>query len=367
MARTGLKHLASAFVALGAVTLWLGCSSTPAGCDSSKCATGNKCLLGFATADAEQANAGATTSCKLPCDKQDACPFNYHCSGVNGVGGTDTYCVPDRPSGKPYAKKDTGQWGYACDPTKGLDTNPACDSAQNFWCYASSPTDGGAFCTQYQCKDDGDCRGGYYCATVNTAPNATTATRSYGDTTTVCLPRTWTGSPNTYCAPCKADIDCPLNQGLPQHCVGLGDGSETVCASECTSNANCTRDAVCADAGLGVNICAPRAGTCKGAGKYCGPCHSDKECGDGFCVGPETGDLATSYSTEHFCTAKSKVACVAQGMSLTASDCPASPAGSTSCVASVKNGNPVTGKLADQCFGLWTFNGSNVVGCWSNK
>ena len=366
MGRTRFVQVSSLIAALAVTVLasGIGCSSN-AECDPAKCATGNKCLQGFPSADAEQKGTGATVACRLPCSSQEGCPFNYHCTAA---GSTESYCVADRPpGGKPYAKKDTGQWGFACDPTKGLDNNPACDTAQNFWCYASSPTDGAAFCTQYQCKDDGDCRGGYYCATVNVAPNAVTAARTFGETTTVCLPRTWTGSPNSFCAPCKSDVDCPKNQGIAQHCVGLGDGTETVCATECTNNANCNRDAQCVDAGLGVNICAPRANTCKGAGTYCQPCHSDKDCKNGWCVGADSGDLATSYSTEHFCTEKSKVACVVASNKLTASDCPVGPAGPGSCSPSMRNNVAVSGPLADQCFGLWTFSGSGVVGCWSAK
>ena len=365
MARSGLSYLASAFVALGAIaiTTSFGCSSSPE-CDSTKCAAGNKCLPGFTSADAELKGTPVSTSCKLPCSKQEECPFNYHCTSA---GGTQPYCVADRaPGGKAYAKKDSGQWGTPCDPTKGLETNPACDSAQNFWCYAASPTDGAAFCTQYQCKDDLDCRGGYWCATINTAPNAATANRTFGETQTVCLPRVWNGSVNTYCAPCKADVDCPLNEGRKQHCIAVGDGSETVCAVECSKDSNCTRDAFCGDAGIVVDgnpqlVCAPRASTCKGAGTYCQPCHSDKDCKNGVCIGAD-------YSTERFCTEKSKVACTAtisgNSRKVTGQDCPTTPVVGD-CFDSQRNGTPTNSKVGDQCYGTWNFNGTPIPGCWS--
>ena len=345
-----------------------GCSSAPA-CDSAKCATGNKCVTGFATADAEQSGKGATEACRFVCTKQEDCPFNYHCSS----SGTVNYCVADRPpaalGNKPYPKKD-GQWGTACDPTKGLDTNPACDTADTFWCYGNAPSDGSAFCTQFQCKDDGDCKGGWWCATVNNGPNVTTTARSFGadKTTTVCLPRAWNLNPNTSCAPCKADIDCPLNEGKAQHCVTVADAGEKVCAVECSTDKNCTPDAACsvppAATETDKSVCMPRAGTCKGDGGFCSPCHSDKDCKDGFCINAD-------YSTEKFCTKKSGVACTAtlNGSTYTpiASDCPANPAGGmVGCFDSVRNSKPQPASpVLDQCYGTYSFGGNNLPGCWS--
>jgi hypothetical protein len=367
MARIGWSHVASAFAAIGLVSIFsaVACSSSTE-CDATKCAAGNKCLLGYPSADAEQKATGATTSCKLPCSKQEDCPFNYHCTAS---GGTEPYCVADRPPGGKAYKQGTGQWGTSCDPTKGIEANPACDSAQNFWCYAASPTDGAAFCTQYQCADDGDCKGGWWCATINKAPNATTAARSFGETTTVCLPRVWNGNPNTYCAPCKADVDCPTNNGIKQHCVAIGDGSESVCAAECGTTANCNRDAACADSGSGYNVCIPNAGTCKGKKEFCSPCHSDKDCPDGFCMGPADGEpIATSYSTERFCTKKSSSTCTAtSGIIVQGTGCPGAPSGTAGCIASQVGSKPANGQLGDQCVGFWSFGGSNVVGCWSKK
>lgn len=361
MARSGILHLASALGALGIVLVAtnFGCSSNAA-CDSAKCAAGNKCLAGFVSADAEQKGTDVQTTCKLPCKQQSDCPFNYHCTGV---GGSEPYCVADRaPGGKPYTKKSTGQWGASCDPTKGLENNPGCDSAQNFWCYAASPTDGAAFCTQYQCKDDGDCAGGYTCTTINTAPNASTANRTFGETTTVCLPRVWNGSTNTYCASCKSDVDCPLNEGRAQHCVAIGDGNESVCAVECKTNSNCTKDAACADTGGGYAVCVPRANTCKGDGNYCAPCHSDKDCKNGFCIGAD-------YSTERFCTQKSTTACTSNvsgnTRTITSQDCPKTPV-TGDCFDSARNGKATGSQVGDQCYGTWNFNGTPIPGCWSS-
>lgn len=356
--------------AIGAI--WAaGCSSEAPTCDPAKCATGNQCITGFATADAEQSGKGAVEACRLPCTKQEACPFDYHCAS-GGNNNTIDYCIPDRPPapGKPYVKKDSGQWGTPCDPTKGLNANPACDSDQAFWCYGNAPSDGSAFCTQYQCKDDGDCKGGWWCATVNNGPSVASPNRSFGatETTTVCLPRAWNLNPNTSCAPCKADIDCPLNEGKAQYCVTVGDQGEKVCAVQCSTDKNCTSDAACsvppAADETGESVCMPRAGTCKGDGGFCSPCHSDKDCTDGFCI---TAD----YSTEHFCTKKSGVPCVAtvsgNSLTLTASDCPASPTGGTvSCFDSTRNGKAQPASpVLDQCYGLYNFGGNNLPGCWS--
>lgn len=350
-----------------------GCSSgtTPAGdagpsCDETKCKPGNRCV-----------NDGQTTTCRLTCTtnettQQGACPFNYTC--VDALGKANTlkgdsvnYCAKDK---NVYTQKK-GVWGDPCSPTKGFDTNPDCDSSQNFFCHGVLPTDGNAFCTQYDCTADTDCRAGWWCASVNTTPNVTTAKRSFGpdQVRSVCLPRQWNLKPGTYCAPCKTDLDCPLNENLPQHCLDPGDGNK-VCSTECNTDKNCTLDATCtANGDLGVSTCLPRAGTCgpfvpKGDAQFCSPCHSDKDCGnDGFCVEAES-------STEHFCTQKSKSACSVMNNMLI-SDCPMQ-AMSPSALGVSCTYSALTNDFAprDQCFGLVQF-GSNsgqptrVPGCWT--
>jgi len=259
--------------------------------------------------------ANQTTECRLTCNAQVAatgdggaasldCPFNYHCEP--GPSPTTSYCVKDRPTGtfNPTAKGEAAAgapWGVPCDPLKGLNTNSDCDTAQQFWCYGTSTTDANAFCTQEQCSQDGDCPQGWWCATVNDEPNVTTNKRTdWGTTTTVCMPRTYNLKPGTYCAPCKTDLDCPLNAGITQHCVSADNngGAELVCATECAKDANCPEDYTCQASAAGPNVCVPRAATCKGDGSFCSPCHSDADCmagGGGYC-------LQADYSTEHFCT-----------------------------------------------------------------
>lgn len=354
------------------------CSSTPvappnpttAPCDDAKCLPGNKCISGFDTADTALAAdpKKATVKCRLICDPpdptkasgQDLCPSTYHCVAngtVKADSSTASYCVPDRPSiayPKPAAGK--GQWGASCNPQLGLDTNPACDTDNSFWCYANSPDDGDAFCTQFQCNDDLDCKGGYFCATVNQNPSATTAKRSFGQTATVCLPRAWNLSPNTRCAPCKYDIDCPLNQGRVQHCVGADSagGAEKICAVECGADKNCNLDNKCVATAEGPQVCVPRAASCKGDGGFCSPCSSDKDCTQGgYCT---TAD----YSTERFCTLKSTTPCTVVNNMLQASCPPKLPTGNgVSCYT--KQGDP----MKDQCIGLTSLGGTPIVGCWT--
>jgi len=289
------------------------CSSKPATpaaptCDPTQCATGNSCI-----------SDGTETKCRLGCalngdgtGGQQTCPFNYHC-----VDGTTPYCAADAVA---YQKNGKGLWGAPCSPTGGLDTNPACDTDQNFWCYATSPFDGAAFCTQYGCSSDANCRGGYWCATINTAPNAVQRDRTVGDTRTACMPR-------TYCSPCKTDIDCPPTKGVRQHCVPDNAGSK-FCSPECGQDSQCNQEAKCVESEeAGGKVCVPNAGACVGDGGFCSPCRSDADCKNGgACVG-------SSYSTETFCAVPSGVPCGVSGGCKFTSECPAAPVpgGATSC------------------------------------
>ena len=280
-------------------------------CDPTQCLPGNTCITGWVNYnDAVAGNtANQTSECRLSCKAPTDCPFNYHCFDP---GSGNAYCVKDRTSYKPPTGA-TGEsagglpWGAPCSPQKGFSSNSDCDSSQSFWCYGISPTDANAFCTQFQCNDDGDCPSGWWCGTINDSPNVTTTKRginplnstyNWGSTTTVCLPRTYNLIPGTYCAPCKSDVDCPTNKGSAQHCVSAdgNGGTEKLCAAECAGNSNCPLDYKCADPGSGTTVCLPRAATCTGHGGFCDPCHSDKDCGSGFC-------FLADYSTEHFCTA----------------------------------------------------------------
>lgn len=370
-ARMGAHLFAVGFAGAAA---FVGCSSpvvpvTDAGpsCSDSACKPGNRCV-----------DDGKATACRLTCTTNDttlarACPFNYTCIDALGKANTPkgesvNYCAQDAHVLKPQAK---GQWGASCSPSGGFDANPDCDSAQKFFCHGVLPTDGNAFCTQYDCTADTDCRAGWWCATVNTTPNVVTLKRAFGpdQVRSVCLPRQWNLKPGTYCAPCKTDLDCPLNENLPQHCLDPGSG-EKVCSTECSNDKNCTLDAACVpNDDLGLSTCLPRAGTCgpfvpKGDAPFCSPCHSDSDCGgEGYCLDAES-------STEHFCSAKSKVKCAVQNNMLT-SDCPPPSASASnlgvSCTYSVLSNDFAP---LDQCFELVQF-GTNagqptrVAGCWT--
>ncbi len=366
-------------------------------CDPTLCLPKNQCIKGWQTYDevVKGDTTTQTTECRLTCSKQTDCPFNYHCM----PGGPATgYCVQDRTSYPPTVKGEAAAaapWGVACDPTKGIGSNSDCDSADNFWCYGISPTDANAYCTQEQCNDDGDCPGGWWCATINDTPNVQTARRTdfappgqaeatYKASvaaqnpsvlTTVCMPRVYNLKPGTYCAPCKTDLDCPLNESTPQHCVSAdaNGGAELVCAVECTDSATqqpsdklCPEDYACQDPGSGTPVCVPRAKTCivqKGTtAAMCSPCHSDADCdpASGFCV-------IADYSTEHYCTTLSGVTCAVNGTTLT-DQCPAtSGTPSNAGVSCTYSGTSPFPK--NQCFGLVTFgtgsNAAQVGGCWT--
>jgi len=352
-------------------------SSGCAKCDPALCLKNNDCIQGWVQyADYLKGDkTKQTTECRLKCNVPTDCPFDYHCIPADSGQG---YCAKDRPyGGADYKPTVTGEaaggapWGVPCQPGDGFDTNKACDSAQNFWCYGTGPTDANAFCTQYGCTDDADCAGGWWCATINDAPNVTTSKRvNWGPdhVTSICLPRAYDLKPGSYCAPCKSDHDCPSNDSIPQHCVSTdaNGGDELACAVECTDDKNCPVDYTCQDPGSGTPVCVPRAGTCLGDQSFCSPCHSDADCqgSDGLLLGE---CVMADYSTEHYCTQKSGKACSVSGNTLIA-DCPKATGTPTGAGVSCATTNSAS-FTKDQCFGLVNFGtGSNaavVGGCWT--
>jgi hypothetical protein len=264
-----------------------------------------------------------------------------------------------------YVEKP-GVWGAACNPANGVDNNPDCDWGQGFRCYAQSPTDGNAFCTQIYCKTDADCRGGWGCATVNLAPNAESGNRSTGQTYTVCKPR-------EQCAECQSDLDCASPVGLPEHCIADKNGGH-YCATECSTNGNCTLDAHCltldqsayCKKGDSSCVCAQIAQECTGDGLLCSPCLSDADCkaGGGLC-------LLADYSTEHFCGVPSTIPCTYDN-GTPVFKCPKtdeSPGGTKAMAAaniSCLTAPDGVEDPANQCVGLVNFGaGVQVLGCWS--
>jgi hypothetical protein len=310
-------------------------STAPTPCQDSLCAANNKCI-----------DNGKNTECRLQCAKQEDCPSKYQC--VVTPKGDVTYCAPLEGYTAQITPKDQGQWGAPCKPNGGLDANPDCDSDQNFWCYGENPTDGEAFCTQYQCNSDAECKGGYWCATINAAPDVRTTKHSVGVTTTACLPR-------RFCSPCKSDVDCPSDNGVPQHCVA-GSDDATFCAPECQNSGNCRLDATCESFG-DFKACKPRAGLCKGDGSLCSPCYSDADCPNGIC-------LTASYSREKYCGVKSAKPCAVVNDALV-SDCPSSNAAGAEVSCETTHDNQAIPK--DYCFGLISFGGEDMFadGCWS--
>lgn len=349
-----------AAVALASWMLATGCGATsilpppasdggveaggPNDCDPTKCAPGNQCL-----------SDGKETRCRLVCATnedgtggQAACPLNYHCVTAKPLA----YCAPDKTT---YAKSEKGQWGAACLAAGGLAKNEACDVDQDFWCYGVSPVDATPFCTQFQCTDDSDCRGGWWCATTNVAPNVERKGRSVGDVTTVCLPR-------GYCSTCATDIDCPTVKSVRQYCVDDTAGSK-YCAPACSSDANCNSEATCAqNDAAGLSVCQPRAGVCRGDGSLCSPCQSDKDCPQGVCAG-------SPYSTERYCTVKSTIPCTADANGRLTAMCPKTNIANVPVSCATKDGKSDPSLPKDQCFGLVSFgtgtNKGNVPGCFT--
>ncbi len=339
------------------------CSSAAAVCEQSACKSGNVCV-----------NDGTEDKCRLPCAAPADCPAGYKCSENPGPGGDEkvkSFCtsiadVADGGSVPNISKitpKDKGQWGFPCNPSKGYANNPDCDSEQNFWCYAETPTDGEAYCTQYQCGNvaekklnNNECAGGYECEFINVGPRADKEKRTFNEVDTACIKR-------AYCSPCKGDFECNPIRGGKTHCA-KDKNDNGYCTPECSSDSQCQLDADCKDVN-GIKMCVPRAGLCVGDGNLCSPCRSDANCNDGQCV-------RATYSDERFCTKKSGVACRVVNEKLE-SQCPTTPedvkaAGAlgVSCIT-VANDPDVQ---KDQCLGFVQFgtNGGKPLpglGCWT--
>lgn len=316
------------------------CSTSPVAptCDPAKCATGNVCIA-----------EGSENKCRRPCSSHGDCPTNYKCQ----IGSSKSYCVADTLQ---ITAKDTGQWGSPCNSQDGIE-NAACDGDQKFKCFAKSPTDADAFCTRYDCAQDTDCRSGWYCGAVRSSPNAESSTISWGTDSRLCLPQ-------TFCAPCASDLDCSQKTG-PTYCVAGTDGAK-FCATECGDDTGCDKWADCKAAPSGKNVCTPRAGVCKGDGKYCAPCRSDGDCkaGGGACLQANQG------TNEKFCSGLSASDCTknSQGQ-VTHSECPTpeiTPTPYFDCAARKNQGDAPF----NACFPLVKFGTDTdayTMGCWTRN
>jgi hypothetical protein len=374
--KQGLVSALLLSVALSVLGLAGGCSSsTKAGCDSSKCATGNQCID---DGSKDQNGNPVGAQCHLVCTQQSQCPAGYYCNDGAANGQPANWCVAGTGV---TPTQTTGLWGTPCLPSDGEGNNKACDTSDGFACFGISNTDANAFCTQFDCSQDSDCPPNWWCATVDVKPNVLTnsTARSFGNTRTVCRPR-------QYCAPCQEDHDCPAAaNGTAQRCVPDGSGTGTMlCSPVCSSDANCPLDASCqtaypvctpaqgqacttddecppangtfqhclggsctpecgsaSDCASGqqcgaITTCIPRAHTCVGDGTFCSPCRSDADCapGGGVC-------LYADYSTERYCSVPmASGTCPpdtsGQGATINAAPkgaCPAAPQGSPASAA----------------------------------
>lgn len=308
--------------------------SGPAPCDPTLCAKGNECL----------ADATGVTACRLPCAAHTDCPFNTQCT-VNEA--SKNFCVKMTTT---FAQKPTGQWGTHCLPPDGESGNKACDGDNSFACYAAGgTTDATAYCTLFDCTTDLDCAGGFYCATVNVAPNAKTDKRTFGKTRTVCKKR-------DYCAPCNGDLDCPIIDGAQSRCSVDGTGEAKYCATPCKETANCRLDASCTGvAEDGTKLCRPRAKSCTGDGSMCAPCRSDADCPSGFC-------LKGSYTPETFCSVKATATCESGVSNKT--KCPTFTGfAGTQIGCQSSTSDPAIPK--DQCIGIVEFGDTGDIGCYT--
>lgn len=301
----------------------------------------SSCPRGVCLADAR---GGIDVYCSADCSTQ-ACPSGYSCQSstlgnakrVCVKAASSTYCAEVAPTVKKQAK---GQWGFACNPSGGVNNNPDCDSAQGFTCLARSPSDGDAYCSR-KCDTTADCGPGLFCGEINETPSADAAKReSYGAVIRVCQKR-------AYGSPCYTDVDCPS-----AHTCEADNNGQRFCTIACEKDTNCAVDAFCAPVN-GKTICFPNAGVVVGDGKFCSPCRADSDCkaGGGVCA----SDI--SYTTERFCTVPSPSTCK------TTSDCPKAPEG----VAATGCANKESDELpAGSCVGLFKLGDNDLPGCWTS-
>ncbi len=343
------RLLRTLFLSVAFFTAFYGSTACSDTCSDSDCKTGNRCAV----------DSTGASECRLVCGPNVACPTNYQC--LPGAEGFN-YCTPMRPLATGAIAQKNGQWGARCNPssntTNDLSLNPDCDSAQSFWCHGRSPTDGEAYCTQFQCETNLDCAQGFACEDVNFAPNAITTVPQPGQTWRVCQKR-------SYCSECESDADCYPKNGSPMHCA-VGKDSRKFCTTECENDDNCQIDAACTTIAGTPNLCIPRAGSCHGDGGFCSPCRSDVDClqngNEGVCY-------QVDYTNERFCTAPSSTACRVVNKKLQATCPKGGPEGSSvkgvSCFT-----NAIQGKPKDHCYGLiqWGVNGTDPIafpGCWT--
>ncbi len=323
-------------LALALCALTVACSSSPAPCGKSPaCASPAACF---------DDGAGGGPSCHRVCTRQTDCDFNSYCNDGIAAGQPHNWCVA---STNPIPRQDggSGQWGAAC--------SAGCDAADGFACYGLSPTDANAFCTVFDCAADTDCPGGWWCATVNAAPNYAAVTRSFGPTRAVCLPR-------QYCAPCTMDHDCsPSADGTPQHCT-QDTGGQGFCTPQCASNTNCPLDAtctlqwgVCGQMACSPSVSCPVPETCM-AGACRLPCAKDADC-------PTSNGMPQHCAAGGYCSAQ---ACVSDD------ECPATPSAYQHCnqgacvpeCAAATDCNPATGDQACVPFSVCVPRAGTCVG-----
>lgn len=244
----------------------------------------------------------------MSCTQHAQCPTGWYCND----GQPESWCVPSTLE----LTRGAGQWGTPCSASDGRDDNPACDAADNFLCFGVSPTDASAFCTYYDCEFDADCPGGWWCATIDDAPDVLTANRSFGagSTRAVCLPR-------QYCAPCRVDHDCaPAQDGSQQHCVAGAAGAEagSFCAPQCATSGDCPLDAACV---LQWGVCADKRCTSDGD---CQASGSGETCVGGVCALACAGDAdcpPANAMPQHCATGPAGAICAPQAC-LSDDDCP---------------------------------------------
>lgn len=307
----------------------VACGSSATQCDPGACAANNACI-------AENGETKCRRICSSQFDRDLGCPFNYTCMAHEDSG----YCSLNSVV---LAEQPAGQWGTSCSPLGGRDANVDCDIDRQFRCYGEGTKDANAYCTRYNCTDDRQCAGGYYCATQNKFPDITRDIRSVRETIRVCKKR-------TYCDACTSDVDCPQFGARATRCIPDDNGAR-YCTVECDDDASCNNEAKCTTTPAAFNkVCIPRAGVCVGDGGICTPCKSDANCPNGVCA-------KTEYSTERFCTRSSSRTCTATDDG----DCPGLINGAQSAGCFVSD-EPW---WQSQCTGFFTLGEDTIAGCWT--
>lgn len=201
--------------------------------------------------------------CPATCDDDDGCDDSAHC---------DTVCLPDLPDGDPCNEDTDCITGYC-------DNNICCEAGD---------------C----CRDPDDCPTDYSTDPVCDSPSSCQGTRDAATCSDyICATQTNVENDSACTSSTLAD-DCGTYPS--RYCSGVEDQTEPLCATSCSSDAECDDNAHC-----DLNLCVPDLPN----GEACnepsdcvsGHCQNGFCCSFGDCCAIDTDCPAADYGEPSVC------------------------------------------------------------------